>query len=149
MFLCKRSHGMKNLSFFFLIISFLFISSVHASWWNTIFSSVDMPTVTQDDGTITVSMKVEGNIDPDNIVIDIKDQTLCVYGSMNIKNETNEEGFYRKEVSSSSFNRCTSLPCEVYEEDVIAELSGSTLTIRLKKKQNSVRQNKKIKVVRV
>lgn len=140
---------MKKVVFAALLAVCSLSISLQASWWNAIFNSVDMPTVAQDDETVTVSMHVDGHIDPDNIVIDIKGQTLCVYGSSENKTEENEEGFYKKAVSTSSFNRCTSLPCLVEEENVIAELSGSTLTVRMKKKQKDTLKEKKIKVIRV
>lgn len=134
-----------------LFVSVVSVERVDASWWNDLFR--DVPAmgsieVAQDNDNVIVTMKVPGDIDPNNIMVDIKDYTLHVYGKMEAKNEVKDEGFYKKEMSSSSFNRSVSLPCLVDDLATNAELSGDILVITMPKIKEEDRAVKKIRVVR-
>jgi len=125
---------------------------VNASWWGNLFGdavSVDMPSVNQDNMNVIVSMNIPNNMDPDEIVVEIKDQQVRVYGKTGQQQEVREEGFYEKKVSSSSFNRSVSLPCEVDALGTRAELRDGLLIITMPKVAAEDKSFQKIRVVRV
>jgi HSP20 family protein len=128
--------------------------TINASWLGNLFRdmpAMDMPSVTQSDDNVIVSMRVPDSIDSDDISVEInnKTQTLYVYGKSEAKKEVQEEGFYKKEMSSNSFNRSVSLPCMVDELLTAAELKDGLLVVTMPKLKEEDRSAKKIKVVRV
>jgi len=137
------------------IVLLLFISSssiVQSYWWDNLFRDVSIESridVDQDNDNIIVTMNVPDDIDPDNIVIDIKDRRLHVYGKAEKKEEVRDEGFYKKEVRSSSFNRSVTLPCMVDDLATQAELHGEKLIITMPKIKELDSSSKKIKVIRI
>jgi HSP20 family protein len=134
-----------------IFVSAVSVGTADASWWNGWFK--DIPAmgsidVNQDNDNVIVTMAVPSGVDPENIVVDIKDQTLHVYGKSEAKTEMNEEGYYKKEMSSSSFNRSVSLPCLVNDLETTAELNGNVLVITMPKINEQDKAAKKIRVVR-
>jgi HSP20 family protein len=147
---------MKNNKFLSLIIVFLLsagsYSILHPSWFSNLFrsdiSEHNKIDIAQDDDNVIVTMNVPEDIDPDDIRIEIDGKTLYVFGARKTKKEVKNEGYYRSEMISSSFNRMASLPCFVKDESTKAEISGDILIITMPKIKETSLISKKIKIIR-
>ncbi len=146
---------MSKKIFIVYIVLTLACGTLNATWWGNLFRdmpvAMDMPSITHDDHNVIVSLRVPDDINPDNIDVEInnKTQTLYVSGRSEVKQEMQEEGFYRKEISNNSFNRSVWLPCMVEKLLTGAELKDGLLVITMPKLKEEDRLAKKIRVVRV
>lgn len=86
-------------------------------------------------------------IDKEAINVEIDEKTLTVSGDrLEVSEESDSSGYYRKERSSSSFKRVISLPSEVKADQVDAKYENGVLTLTLPKLSPNVSNSTKIEV---
>lgn len=136
-----------------LIAVVLFISTnvtVQAAWWDKIFSRAVITQqieITQDNDNIYVKIEVPQAIATGDIVIEVNGTIVHVYGKTEHKQEINQDGFYKQEMSSSNFNRSISLPCLVDEHSTTAERKGNGLIIIMPKLKAKVKAAHRIAIM--
>jgi HSP20 family protein len=86
--------------------------------------------VMEEENTVTVTTDLPG-IDRENIELNLKDNVLVI--SAGKEEETEKEGYLRKERALMRYYREISLPDGVTEEGAIAQLKNGVLTVTLPK----------------
>lgn len=108
--------------------------------WGEWMPSLDM---SETDGDIEVRMDVPG-VKPEDIEIHMSGNTLTVSGKRSEEKEEKGKTFHRMERSYGSFTRAVTLPCDVKEEKVDAQVREGVLNIKLQKSEEA--KTRKIKV---
>jgi len=103
--------------------------------------SIDL---SETDNEIQVKMDVPG-VKPDEIDIEVRDNTLRVSGEHKEEKEEKGKTFHHVERHAGSFSRAVTLPCAVNEERVTAESHEGVLTISLPKSEESKPRKVKVK----
>ncbi|NLN43613.1 MAG: Hsp20/alpha crystallin family protein [Methanosarcina sp.] len=88
--------------------------------------------VMEEENTVTVTTDLPG-IDRENIELNLKDNVLVISAGKGKEEETEKEGYLRKERALMRYYRETSLPDGVTEEGATAQLKNGVLTITLPK----------------
>lgn len=99
--------------------------------------------VSETETEVKVRADVPG-IDPDNVDIEITEDSLALSGSVERSNEEKGENFYRVERQEGEFSRQFMLPSKVDPDSVEAKAKNGTITISLKKQPSE--QKKKVQV---
>ena len=96
------------------------------------------------DAEIVVRAEIPG-IEKKDIDVSIANNVLTIKGQT--KSESKEEtgDYYRHEISSSSFARSVSLPSDVDESKIVANLKDGILEITLPKHESSKRKTIEVK----
>ena len=92
---------------------------------------------------VIVEATLDG-INPEDVEINIKDNTLVIEGKREISSEIDEKNYYRKEVRSGTFNRSIALPVSVQGNKPEANFKNGLLVIELPKEDKV--ENNKIKI---
>jgi HSP20 family protein len=74
-------------------------------------------------------------VSPKNLKVDISKKTVRIAGKVEGTREIKKEGLVRKESRSFSFQRIITLPCEIEQKAVKANIKNGVLTMKLAKKQ--------------
>ena len=101
--------------------------------------------VSEDDKEVRISAELPG-MGENDISITIRDNMLTIQGEKKEQEETNENGFYRRESSYGTFRRIIDLPSEVDEDKVEAEFKKGILRIKLPKSKDAQTKTKKINI---
>ncbi len=80
----------------------------------------------------------------ENIDISVSDTTVTLKGESKEEQKEEKDNFYRREISSKSFSRTLSLPCEVQSKDAKATFENGVLQITLPKTEKAKAQSLKI-----
>jgi HSP20 family protein len=88
--------------------------------------------VVEEDGKIIVTTDLPG-VDRENIELNIKDNALVISAGKGKEEETEKEGYLRKERSFMRYYREIPLPEGVTEEGANAQLKNGVLTVTLPK----------------
>ena len=83
--------------------------------------------------------------DKDEINLEIEDSTLTLSGSKKEDNNTEGDGYRKREFFCSSFERSFNLSEEIERERISAEFKNGVLTVNLPKKEKA--QAKKIPIM--
>lgn len=108
--------------------------------WGEWMPSLDM---TETDGAVEVRMDVPG-VKPEDIEVQLSGNMLTINGKRSEEKEEKGKTFHRMERSYGSFTRTVTIPCEVKDEKVDAQVRDGVLTIHLLKSEEA--RAKKIKV---
>jgi len=95
------------------------------------------------DNEILVRAEIPG-IEKKDIDISIADNVLTIKGQTSSESKEEKGDYYRHEISSSSFARSVSLPSNVDESKVFANLKDGILEVNLPKSESSKRKTIKI-----
>jgi HSP20 family protein len=95
------------------------------------------------DNEIVVRAEIPG-IEKKDIGISIADNVLTIKGQTSSENKEEKGDYYRHEISSSSFARSVSLPSNVDESKVTANLKDGILEVNLPKSESSKRKTIKV-----
>lgn len=74
-----------------------------------------------------------GGIKPENIEVFIKNNILTIQGKSEVKEETKEKDYLRKEIKKGSFRRIVKLPVDVQDKKASAEVVNGLLKITMPK----------------
>ena len=107
---------------------------------NNFMPAVDMY---EDENNVIVECQLAG-IDPEKVNISVENDSLCIKGEGEQKNEVEDKNYYRKEIRRGSFYRSIPLPGTVDQDNAKATTKGGVLTITLPKKEEA--QAKTIKI---
>ncbi len=88
--------------------------------------------VMEEENTVTVTTDLPG-IDRENIELNLKDNVLVISTGKGKEEETEKEGYLRKERALMRYYREISLPDGVTEEGATAQLKNGVLTVTLPK----------------
>jgi len=85
-------------------------------------------------------------VDPKNIEVEVKDNTLKVEAKGEEKKEEKKKGYYRKELSKGYYKRVIPLPVEVKGEKAEAEYKEGMLKIVIPKVKPPKKKEKGVKI---
>lgn len=91
------------------------------------------------DAEVLIRAEVSG-IKKKDINVSISDNLLTIKGQSSSESREEQGDYYRHEISSSSFARSVSLPGNVDESKVVANLKNGILEITLAKSESSKRR---------
>lgn len=100
--------------------------------------------ISETENNIKVRAEVPG-IQPDDVSIEVTEDTLSISGSLEKSVEEKEENYYRIERSSGRFSREFMLPAKVDADNVDAQASNGVITITLTKLPSEQKRKVKIK----
>ncbi|HHY39329.1 MAG TPA: Hsp20/alpha crystallin family protein [Clostridia bacterium] len=96
------------------------------------------------DKDVMVTAELPG-VDPDNVEINVTENTISISGETKIEEEVKERNFIRKERSYGKFSRSLSLPVPVKPDEAEASFKDGILEIRLPKAQQARVRSIKVK----
>lgn len=134
---------MREVSSLHEAIDRLFDESVSTSMQKTI--TTPLVNVFEKEGKVVVSADVPG-INEEDLNIEVTDDSVTISGERKTEQKSENEDFYRHEISYGSFSRTVALPSLVDKEKAEAELKNGILTITLEKKAKTVPKITKIKI---
>lgn len=100
--------------------------------------------ISETEREIMVRAEVPG-IDPDNVSIEVTEDTLSISGTIEKSKEEKEENYYRMERSQGSFSREFMLPSKIDADSVIAEAKNGVVAITLTKLPSEKKRKIEIK----
>ena len=86
---------------------------------------------------VIVKMEIP-DMDPKNLEVSVKDNTLHVTGKVDEKKETKKRDYYQKEIHRESFERVVNLPSEVQVKKAKASYHNGLLTIEMPEAKKAV-----------
>lgn len=102
--------------------------------------------VYESNGEVIAEVELPG-VDPKNIDLEIKNNTLKVEAKAEEKKEEKKKGYYKKELSRGYYQRILPLPVEVIEEKAEASYKDGILKVAIPKvKPKKEAKEKKVKV---
>jgi len=116
--------------------------------WPRSFQSLELsPRVDIEDRKkeIRVSVELPG-LEPDDVEVDLADNTLTVKGEKKTEESEERDGYYLSERSYGAFQRVIPLPVEVEPDKVKARFKRGVLTVRLPKSERARENVRKIAV---
>ncbi len=108
--------------------------------WSGYAPSLDL---SETDGTLEVKMDVPG-VKPEEIDIQLSGNLLTISGKRSEEKEEKGKTFHRVERSYGSFSRSVTLPCDIKDDKVDAQVHDGILRITLQKSEEA--KTRKIKV---
>lgn len=100
--------------------------------------------VSETEKEIKVRAEVPG-INPDDVSIEVTEDTLSIAGIIEKSNEEKDENYYRMERSSGRFSREFMLPSKIDADNVNAEAKNGVITITLTKQPSEQKRKVEIK----
>lgn len=88
--------------------------------------------VSENGESIEVTMDLPG-IDPDQLDLEVRGQALMIRGERKLPRDDESRIQHRTERRDGEFARMIELPCDVVEDEVVAEYSHGVLTVTLPK----------------
>ena len=82
---------------------------------------------------------------PDDVSIEVTEDTLSIAGTIEKSNEEKDENYYRMERSSGRFSREFVLPSKIDADNVNAEAKNGVITITLDKQPSEQKRKVEIK----
>lgn len=84
----------------------------------------------EEDDNLIVEAELPG-VDPDNVDINVTEDTLNIRAKHEQKKEKEEKGYYKKELSRGFFKRAVPLPMKVKNEEAEASYEDGVLKITI------------------
>ncbi|MCA9365886.1 Hsp20/alpha crystallin family protein [Candidatus Kaiserbacteria bacterium] len=100
--------------------------------------------ISETEKEVKVRAEVPG-INPEDVSIEVTDDTLSITGTIEKSNEEKDENYYRMERSSGQFSREFMLPSKVDVDSVNAEAKNGVIVITLTKQPSEQKRKVKIK----
>ena len=100
--------------------------------------------ISETEKEIKVRAEVPG-INPDDVSIEVTEDTLSIAGTIEKSNEEKEENYYRMERSSGRFSREFMLPSKIDADNVDAQAKNGVITITLSKQPSEQKRKVEIK----
>lgn len=111
--------------------------------WISADTLAPLADIKEDEDKIVVTTDLPG-VEKGDIDINIRDDVIEINAKCTREAEAEEEGYFRKERSYSTFSRALALPAPVTEEGAKAKLENGVLTVILPKAE--VEKKKKIEI---
>ena len=96
------------------------------------------------DSEVVVRAEIPG-IEKKDINVSIADNVLTIKGQTSSESKEEKGDYYRHEISNSSFARSVSLPSDVDESKIVANLKDGILEVTLPKSESSKRRTIEVK----
>jgi HSP20 family protein len=140
----------KNPTRTFMPSLFSDFDSVFDSWFNTPLTSwgnenYGKVNVVENDNNYVMEVALPG-ISRDNVEINVEENALNVSVKSEVKKETEDKNYIRKEFSYSNFNRSFELPENTDVEKIGAEFKDGILHITIDKMAVLQKEAKKIEI---
>lgn len=123
--------------------------------WGRLLKVFEEPTmrtprmdIYEDNGNLVAEVELPG-MKPENIKVEVKDNTLCVEAEAEEKKEEKKRGYYRKELGKRYFRRLVPLPVEVEDEKTEATYGDGILRVVIPKVVPKKEKKKKAVKVKV
>lgn len=100
--------------------------------------------ISETEKEIKVRAEVPG-MNPDDVSIEVTEDTLSIAGTVEKSNEEKDENYYRMERSSGRFSREFMLPSKIDTDNVNADAKNGVVTITLIKQPSGQKRKVKIK----
>ena len=100
--------------------------------------------ISETETAIKVRAEVPG-MNPDDVSIEVTEDTLSIAGTIEKSNEEKDENYYRMERSSGRFSREFMLPSKIDADNVNAEAKNGVITITLTKQPSEQKRKVEIK----
>ncbi len=100
-----------------------------------------------DETAYTVTVELPG-VSPDDVKIELKDQTMIISGEKNCENKDDKDGVYHTERCYGAFRRVLALPDDVRAEDIKAEQKDGLLRISIPRKEPEKSMPRQIEIAR-
>lgn len=97
------------------------------------------------DGEVVAEVELPG-INPKNIEVEVKENTLKVEAKAEEKKEEKKKGYYRRELGRRYYKRVVPLPVKVIEEKAEATYEEGILKVVIPKVKPVKKKEKKIKI---
>jgi len=101
--------------------------------------------ISETEKEIKVRAEVPG-IDPDNVSIEVTEDTLSISGTVEKSSEEKEENYYRTERSQGRFSREFMLPSKIDANSVNAEAKNGVISVTLPKIPSE--QKRKVQIMK-
>jgi HSP20 family protein len=102
--------------------------------------------ITEDEGFFNINAELPG-LDKGDIEISIQDGNLEIKGEVKEEKKEEKEGeLVRREFRSSSYYRCFTLPENIDEDKIDANLEKGILTVKIPKVEPKEPEKKKIEI---
>jgi HSP20 family protein len=107
--------------------------------------SVPAVNITENKSNYKIDVAAPG-LDKNDFKVNLDGNLLTVSSEKEVKNETKEEDYLRREFSYSSFSRCFNLPETADANNIKASHKDGVLSLVIPKKKESAKTVKEIKV---
>jgi len=114
-------------------------------WEEVPFYRTPLSNITEDDKNYNISAELPG-LDKGDIQITFHDGMLEIKGEQKEEIKEEKEGYVRREFSSASYYRAFSLPENIDEDAIDANLEKGILTVKIPKKEFEKKEKKKIEI---
>jgi len=117
------------------------------SWFGDFSPSTFTPTLDVADKRkhLEITLELPG-LEPDDVEIDVRGDSLVIRGEKRLEETTEEDGFYRTERSFGAFHRVVPLPTEVEADRADAKFKNGILRVKLPKTKTVETERKRIAI---
>lgn len=98
-----------------------------------------------DDGDNIVAQAIVGGVKPEDVDVQVTDDSITIRGKRHRVHEMKGNNFYFQELYWGSFSRSISLPQEVVSDEAEASTKNGLLTIKLPKRDRNKTQKLRVK----
>lgn len=99
------------------------------------FSQTPAANIKENDNNIEIELAIPG-LKKEDLKLEINENLLRIYAEKEEKQEENNEGYFRKEFSYSSFERSFRMPENINQDAISANYSDGVLKVLLPKQAN-------------
>ena len=99
----------------------------------------------KEDGNLIVEAELPG-VEPDNVDINVTEDTLKIRAKHEQEEETEEKGYYKKEMNRGFFKRALPLPVKVKNEEAEASYDDGVLKITIPEQEQQKEKQEGTKV---
>jgi HSP20 family protein len=114
-------------------------------WEEAPFYRTPLSNITEDEKSYNIIAEIPG-LNKGDIEITIHEGTLEIKGEQKAEKEESKEGFIRREYSKASYYRCFSLPENIDENAIDANLDKGILKVKIPKKEPEKKEKRKIEI---
>lgn len=95
----------------------------------------------EEDDNLVAEVELPG-VDADNVEVNVTENALKIKARQEKKEEKEEKGYYKKELSRGYFRRAVRLPVKVKDEQAEANYEDGVLTITMPKSEQEQKEQK-------
>ena len=98
-----------------------------------------------DDGDHVLIQAIVGGVKPEDLDVQVTDDTATIRGKRSRSQEVRSENFYYQELYWGTFSRSIILPQEIVSDEAEASVKNGLLTIKLPKRDRNKSQKLRVK----
>jgi len=99
----------------------------------------------EEDGNVIAEVELPG-VDPENIDVEVKKDSLKIEAKSEKKEEKEDKGYYRRELSRGYYKRAVALPVEVKDKEAEADYEDGVLKVTIPKSEEAEEKKEGTKV---